>query len=137
LLSSLQFRAFSDAFSTLDELRAHGLRLVATSNWDCSLPDVLDQVGLFPMLDGVVYSAQIGASKPDQRVFDAALRKANCSAGCAAHVGNSVDNDVVGAQRAGICAVLIQREEDDHELPPQAHVKTIRTLAELPALIFK
>jgi putative hydrolase of the HAD superfamily len=136
LLSCLQFRAFSDAFSTLDELRAHGLRLVATSNWDCSLPEVLDRIGLLPLLDAVVCSAEVGAAKPDPRMFATALRKANCSAAHAAHVGDTIDTDVLGAQAAGVEAVLIQREAEAGGWQPPRAVKTIRALGELPALIF-
>ena len=67
LLSSIHFHAFDDARPALEELRARGLRLVAASNWDASLPEVLERTGLAPLLDGVVSSAMVGATKPARR----------------------------------------------------------------------
>src|SRR4051812_13653435 len=46
MLAALRFAAFPDAPATLRALRERGLRLVVASNWDCSLPEVLDRVGL-------------------------------------------------------------------------------------------
>src|SRR5207248_4041814 len=87
MLGALHFSAFPDAPGALRELRARGLRLVVASNWDCSLPGVLDEAGLAPLLDGVVTSATVGATKPDAAVFEAALELAGCDASEAVHVG--------------------------------------------------
>src|SRR5947208_2730717 len=54
LMGSLRFEAFPDAAPALHELRARGLRIVVLSNWDCSLPDVLQRVGLRALGDEVV-----------------------------------------------------------------------------------
>src|SRR2546430_12681924 len=51
LIESLRFEAFPDAAPALAQLRSCGLRLVAVSNWDCSLPDVLERLGLRRQLD--------------------------------------------------------------------------------------
>src|SRR5262249_23134656 len=72
LLASLRFDAYDDAAPALERLRAAGLRVVAASNWDSSLPEVLERTGLAPLLDGVVSSAAAGAAKPDARLFEAA-----------------------------------------------------------------
>src|SRR5204863_1161220 len=45
LEASLRFEAFADAAPALADIRARGMRVVVVSNWDCSLPDVLDRVG--------------------------------------------------------------------------------------------
>jgi len=46
MLAALRFRAFPDALPLLRTLRERGVRVVAASNWDASLPDTLDSVGL-------------------------------------------------------------------------------------------
>jgi putative hydrolase of the HAD superfamily len=130
MLAALHFTPFPDAAPALRELRARGHRLVATSNWDCSLPRVLDRVGLGQLLDGVVSSAEVGSPKPAPELFRAALRLAGAAPGAAAHVGDSLANDVGGAHAAGIRPVLLVREG-----PRPAGVEAIRTLAELPSLI--
>jgi putative hydrolase of the HAD superfamily len=108
-MGSLRFEAFEDAAPALTQLRSHGLRLVVVSNWDCSLPEVLDRVGLLPLLDAVVTSAEVGAAKPAPAVFDAGLDAAGCDAAEAVHVGDSAENDVEGARAAGIRALLLSR----------------------------
>lgn len=109
LMRSLVFEAFDDAVPTLRKLRERNLRVVVVSNWDCSLRDVLGSTGLLDLVDGVVCSAKVGASKPDSRVFEAALAVAGCRADEALHVGDSLEHDVQGARRAGIRALHLDR----------------------------
>jgi putative hydrolase of the HAD superfamily len=111
LLESLRFAAYPDAPVALERLRADGVRLVVVSNWDISLHDVLEQTGLRPLLDGVITSAEFGSGKPDPAIFEAALAVADVPASDALHVGDSVEEDVVGARAAGIDSVLLVREE--------------------------
>lgn len=132
MLAAIRFEAFPDAAPALAELRARGLRLVAASNWDCSLPDVLGRAGLLESLDGVVSSAGAGAPKPDGAVFRAALEVAGCRPAEALHVGDSLDNDVVGARAAGIRAVLVRRGSGAG--PAAVGVPVVSELEELPSL---
>jgi FMN phosphatase YigB (HAD superfamily) len=112
MMAAIRFRAFPDALPALAELRALGMRLVCVSNWDYSLPEVLERVGLGDELDGVVASAAAGARKPDPRIFEAALGLARCTADEALHVGDTPAEDVEGARAAGIRALLIDRGGD-------------------------
>jgi putative hydrolase of the HAD superfamily len=130
MLGAIRFSAYPDAAPALRELRAHGLRLVVASNWDCSLPQVLEDAGLAELVDGVVASATVGADKPAPALFEAALSVAGCDAAEAVHVGDSPANDVAGAERAGIRAVLLDRAGEWPETPG-----SIATLAELPHLL--
>ncbi len=127
LLAALRFDAYPDARPALEAARARGQRLVVVSNWDVSLPEVLARVGLAPLLDGVITSAEVGARKPSPEVFVRALALGGVEPGEAVHVGDSPGEDIAGAQAAGIRAVLIRRDG----LPPAPGVETITTLAEL------
>ena len=109
LMTAIRFRAFGDARGALEELRRLGLRLVCVSNWDISLPSVLERCGLAENLDAVLTSAATGARKPDPRIFAAALDAAGCSAAEALHVGDSPAEDVDGARSAGVRVLLIDR----------------------------
>jgi putative hydrolase of the HAD superfamily len=120
LLASLRFTAFPDVMPALAALRAAGSRLVVVSNWDVSLHDVLSRVGLAPVLDDVVTSAEVGARKPAVEIFSRA-------GPARLHVGDSLDEDVAGARAAGIEPVLIRRDGS----PGPPGVRTIATLAEL------
>ncbi|MGZ4181701.1 MAG: HAD family hydrolase [Solirubrobacteraceae bacterium] len=125
LLASLRFEPFADVRPALAAARAAGRRLVVVSNWDVSLNEVLDRLGLAPMLDGVVTSAAVGARKPSPEIFEHALGLAGVAANEAIHVGDSLAEDVAGARAAGIDAVLIKRDGG----PGPPGVRTVATLA--------
>ena len=131
MLASLRFSAHPDAAPALRALRARGLRLVVASNWDCSLPQVLEDAGLAPLVDDVVSSATVGAAKPDPAVFGAALAAAGAGPVDAVHVGDSLVNDVEGARAAGVRGVLLDRSGGD----PRPGVETIGSLGDLASLL--
>ena len=109
MMSAIRFRAYPDAAPALAGLRDRGLALVCVSNWDVSLREVLERTGLAVALDGVVSSAETGASKPDPAIFRAALEVAGCGPQEAIHVGDTEAEDVAGARAAGIPALLLDR----------------------------
>jgi len=132
LLDSLHFQAFEDAAPALEEIRGRGISIVAASNWDSSLPEVLERVGLARLVDGVVSSAVVGVTKPAPKLFRAALAMAGAQPAEALHVGDSLEMDVIGARSVGMQAVLVTR---DGATRGPDHVRSIRALTELPDLI--
>jgi putative hydrolase of the HAD superfamily len=110
LLASLRFEPFADAAAALRRARAAGLRVIVVSNWDVSLIEVLERIGLAPLLDGVVTSAAVGAAKPAAAIFAHALSLAAAGPSGALHVGDSLREDVAGALALGIRAVLVRRD---------------------------
>lgn len=118
LLSALRFDAYPDARPALLRARGAGARVVVVSNWDVSLADVLERVGLAPLVDAVVTSAAVGAAKPAAAIFAHALGLAGVGAQDAVHVGDNLEEDVRGAAACGIRAVLLRRNQDAG--PPEA-----------------
>ena len=133
MLASLRFAPFPDAIPALRALRARGLRAVVASNWDCSLGDVLREARLRGLVDGVVTSAEVGAAKPDRRLFDAALELAGCDPADAVYVGDSPENDIAGAAAVGMRAILLERHGPQGGPEPLAR---ITSLAQLPSVLF-
>jgi putative hydrolase of the HAD superfamily len=127
LLASLRFTVFDDVRPTLEAARSAGQKLVVVSNWDISLPDVLARLGLAALLDGVLTSAGVGARKPGRAIFARALELAAVAADEAVHVGDSLEEDVVGARGAGIEPILVRRDGGRGPVG----VRTIASLAEL------
>lgn len=109
LVAAIRFSAYPDAVPALKGLHDRGLLLVAVSNWDCSLPRVLEGCGLGELLDGAITSAEAGSRKPDPAIFVRALALAGCGPEEALHVGDTADEDVAGARAAGIRPLLIDR----------------------------
>jgi putative hydrolase of the HAD superfamily len=128
LAESLSFRAFPEVAAVLRDLRRSGVRLVAVSNWDSSLHDVLAELALADLLDGVVTSAEHGMAKPDPSIFAAALEIAGTTPAETIHVGDDLTADYTGARSAGIRAILLVR---GRRRAPEG-VESIRSLAELP-----
>jgi putative hydrolase of the HAD superfamily len=110
LLASLSFRVFPDVRPALEVARLSGHRLVVVSNWDVSLHDVLRGLGVTPLLDGVLTSAEAGVRKPAPAIFEQALALAGATPDEAIHVGDSLREDVAGALAVGIEPVLVRRD---------------------------
>ncbi len=90
--------------------------------------------GLASFFDAVVVSGDVGAGKPDPRIFDSALSLAEARAEERVMVGDSVQRDVAGARQAGLRAVWLNRA--GVASPPVAEPNaTITFLRELPALL--
>ncbi len=97
---------FEDVLPTLNALRSkYSLGLLSNGN---SYPERCDLNGIFQF---VVFSQNYGAAKPDSRLFEIALEKANCSKQELLHVGDSLENDVTGAINAGIRCVWLNRKQ--------------------------
>lgn len=78
-------------------------------------PDVqyrkLETIGLRDVFSCIVLSEEIGSiRKPDPRIFQLALSSLNVRPAECIYVGNSFDNDVVGAKRAGLRVCWLNRK---------------------------
>ena len=100
-VASLQFRAIPGAVEACRRLRARGLKLAVVSNWDIGLHEHLAELGLDGLFDTVVTSAEAGAPKPANQIWDLALARLRAWPDRAVHVGDS-DADEQGAHAAGI-----------------------------------
>jgi putative hydrolase of the HAD superfamily len=102
--------AYPDARPTLERLRRAGVVVGLITNYDTRVYSVLDALGLSALLDSVTIPALAGAAKPDQAIFEHALRHHGLDARSAVYVGDEVGDDYEGAQAAGMRAILIDRE---------------------------
>ncbi|HLI33232.1 MAG TPA: HAD family hydrolase [Solirubrobacteraceae bacterium] len=134
LMAALRFRPFGEVQAALRRARAHGLKLIAVSNWDVSLPCTLERAGLAKLLDGVVCSAGVGAAKPARAPFERALALAGAEPQEALHVGDSIEADVAGAQAVGMRAALLVRAHGAPQQQLQGAVPVIASLDQLPDL---
>ena len=97
----------ADAHEALARLRRAGLRLGIVSNSDGRVEEALTAAGLRPYFDVVVDSALAGVEKPDPAIFRTALDALGVAAEEALYVGDLYEVDVLGANAAGIPAVLL------------------------------
>ncbi len=128
LIEALRFELFPDVLPALDALAACGVAIAVVSNWDCSLGDVLRELGVADRFATVSVSAVVGARKPDPAVFRHALALLGVAPSAAIHCGDRPDLDCVGANRAGVAGLLIDREGALSEAP----CPRLARLTELP-----
>ena len=93
--------------TALARLKAAGLLLGVVSNSEGRVEQALEAAGLRDYFDVVVDSGVIGIEKPDPRIFQAALQALRVAPEEALYVGDLYEVDFVGAQSAGIEAVLV------------------------------
>ena len=91
----------------------------------------LERLGILQDMDFIVSSEEAGAEKPDRRLFACCVEKAGCPASQCVFVGDSLENDVLGAKTAGLLPVWLCAQPE--ELP--AGVLWASSLGELPALL--
>jgi len=87
------------------------------------------------LVDFIIVSGEFGVEKPDRRIFDEALRLGKAVASEAVFIGDSLDYDILGANKAGIRSIWVNRtgatwSEPEHR--PTCEVADISTL--LPIL---
>jgi putative hydrolase of the HAD superfamily len=123
---NLWTRGADGAAETLEALRSRGYRLACVSNADGRVRGLLEGAGLAPLLEFVVDSFEAGVEKPDPRIFHAATDRLGLPPSSCAYVGDIYEIDVVGAEAAGMTALLI----GDGPAP-----EGVRRVADLPALL--
>jgi HAD superfamily hydrolase (TIGR01509 family) len=70
------------------------------------------KIGIDHWFDGVVTGREVGASKPDPRIFRAACDQLGRRPAEVLHAGDDLDKDVAGALAAGLQSAWIQRTND-------------------------
>lgn len=122
------------AIETLRALRRQGVRVGVLTNGPSDFQRrKLEASGVGAEVDAVAVSGELGVAKPDERAFELALGLLGRDAGETAMVGDSLENDVLGALRAGLAAVVWMPGGRDGAVPQGALVA--RSVPEVPGLL--
>jgi putative hydrolase of the HAD superfamily len=100
---------YGDTIPTLEALRSAGMNLGIISNFDSRLYRVLEALDLAQYFSTVTISTEVGVAKPEAGIFQVALRKHQCLALQAWHVGDSLSEDYRAARSAGLRGILVDR----------------------------
>jgi HAD superfamily hydrolase (TIGR01549 family) len=129
------FSLYEDVEPTLTVLAARGLRLGLISNTHRSLTSFQSHFELERLISAAISSSEHGFMKPHPSIFEAALKLLDVAAGDAVMIGDSFKQDIEGARRVGMHAVLVNRSSELTRTEIGG-VPVIRTLTELPGLLF-
>jgi putative hydrolase of the HAD superfamily len=129
------FELYEDVPDVLRELTAAGVRIGLISNSHRCLASFQSHFELQDLISATVSSSEHGFMKPHPSIFAAALQILNVAPAEAMMVGDSMPQDVEGALRAGMHAVLLQRGDTSTVRATELGVPVIRSLRELPNLV--
>lgn len=131
------FRLREGVVETLQALRARGLHVGMVSNIDDDqLAHLIEVAGLRAHFDSLLSSQAVESCKPDAAIFAEALRRADCAPGEALFVGDTLAQDIAGAQRMGMRSALIwHRTDKDPAFDEVRPDHVIRAIPELLALV--
>ena len=99
---------YPEAENCLCELSEH-YKIGIIANQNLGSEERLEKLGLLKYIDLVIASAEEGVSKPDLRIFQIALDRANCKPEEALMVGDRIDNDIVPANKIGMKTIWIKQ----------------------------
>ena len=122
---------YPEVAETLSVLERRGLVLSVISNFDSRLIGILQGLGAAHWFEHIFVSSRVGYAKPDRQIFHTALERHSLEAGDALHVGDSEEKDLLGANRAGLKGVLVERNgAGNSNLSPR-----ITSLRSIPSLL--
>ena len=131
----------SDALSVLRDVKTMGLRIGLISNTGmtpgATFRRYLDQQGMLQYFDTLTFSDEVKLAKPSEEIFLLTLRSLGSAPPETVHVGDHVQNDVVGAKRCGLKTVWITGfyENENPSDPDTVPDATVDGLAEVvPAI---
>ena len=131
----LRLSPFPEVPETLARVRAAGLATAILSNGTpAMLAAAVGAAGLNDLFDAVLSVEEVGAFKPDPRVYQLAVDRLGTPAASIAFVSSN-GWDAQAASAFGIQVVWCNRYGQRRERLPGAPDREITTLADLPALV--
>jgi putative hydrolase of the HAD superfamily len=99
---------YEDVIPVLESLHNQGIELGVISNFDHRLYPVLESLGLNKFFTSITISTEVGAAKPDSKIFQAAIAKHDPDRNFW-HIGDSFKEDYQGAINANIRGIWLDR----------------------------
>ena len=129
---------YEDAEMCLKKLSTH-YKIGIIANQAPGTKQRLETFGILKYIDLIVASAEEGIAKPDKRIFELALHKANCRSDQAVMIGDRIDNDVIPAKKLGMTTIWIKQGFGQYwkfQTPAEHPDYEVSSLSELLDLFF-
>ena len=121
-------RLYPDVYAAMSNLkRRYRIGMISNGN---SYPE---RSGLPDTFHFVVFAHECGFAKPDPRIFELALARSGSRPEHVLHVGDSLENDVWGANNCGLRSVWLNRDRKTNEtdIVPDLEVRDFQELLAL------
>ena len=123
-----------EQLDVVKKLREMGIKTAIVTNITA---DILDSqrkkvaaLGIAPLFDAIIYSAELGIHKPDRRIFDHAAGILGVSNSQCVFVGDDPSSDVQGALNADMEAVWLDRWPYDGRYDGNEKVHRVQSVLE-------
>jgi putative hydrolase of the HAD superfamily len=119
------------AIETISELRRRGLLIGLITVCSDDVPSLWPETPFHGLFDAEVFSCSVGLRKPDPRIYLLACEQLDVEPREAMFVGDGANDELAGAERVGMTAVLLERPGEDQEWEG----RRVRSLPELLELL--
>jgi putative hydrolase of the HAD superfamily len=104
-----------DTIDLLTDIKTDGYKTGVISDCGVEIARVFDKLELAPLFDVVVLSCRVVMQKPDPRIYRMATDIIQVDPEDCLYIGDGDSNELTGATRAGMYAVLIRNPEEDRD----------------------
>lgn len=120
------------AHELMDYLKHQGYRMHMCSNGFHEVQyKKLAACGLKDYFDTIILSEDAGANKPSMQYFDYALRQSCADIATTMMIGDNLQTDIMGANRAGLDTILFNRWGIEPSSVPTYTVETLRDIMKI------
>ena len=120
------------AHELMDYLKHQGYRMHMCSNGFHEVQyKKLAACGLKDYFDTIILSEDAGANKPSMQYFDYALRQSGADIATTIMIGDNLQTDIMGANRAGLDTILFNRWGIEPSSVPTYMVETLRDIMKI------
>ena len=106
------YRTYPEVVEVITTLHRHGVEIAIVSDFHVDLRPWFASLGVLHCIAGFAISCEVGATKPDRRMFDAALSTISAPAQRCLMVGDNPGPDT-GAAALGISTLIMPVERVD------------------------
>ena len=117
-----------DSREILQYLKNKGYTLGIISNTPPTEQDTLKTLGIDHFVDCALYSFECGYRKPEKQIFELMLNKMEVTPDEALMIGDSLKNDIIGAQSVGIDAILFDMNNQIDFDPKIASLRELKQI---------
>ena len=104
-------RLYAGAVEALSWVKRNNFHLGMISDIDTDyLFDQLNALEIMNLFDSITTSEEAGFRKPDKRIFNTALEKAECTGNESIYIGDKMDRDIAGGKNVGMKAILFSND---------------------------
>ncbi len=113
------------------ELRERGYKTGVVSNCSPSVLTWFAHSGLMGLVNSATFSFEVGAAKPDPKIYEAAAAELDVDVAACTFVGDGEDDELSGASESGMAAVRAAWYADNTQFNAPQVAHSVRDVAQL------